>query len=44
MDEMNLTWLKAELMFIAVLTLRFLVLLVIYPLWFWILWQVFAWL
>lgn len=44
MDEMNLTGLKAELMFIAVLTLRFLVLLVIYPLWFWILWQVFAWL
>jgi hypothetical protein len=44
MDEMNFLWLKTEFMFIAVLTWRVLVLLAIYPLWFWILWQVIAWL
>jgi len=41
MDEMNLAGLKAELMFSAVLTLRVLVLLAIYPIWYWILWRVF---
>ena len=41
MDEMNLAGLKAELMFSAVLTLHVLVLLTIYPLWYWILRQVF---
>jgi hypothetical protein len=44
MDELNFIGLKDALMFIAILTLRSLVLLLIYPLWFWFLWQVFAWL
>lgn len=35
--------LKYQLLFIVICTLRVLVLLVIYPLWFWLLWKILTW-